>query len=806
MRTPSIYTLLLVAVLCTGPGHADVLSDTVRHPDHDRAVALARDGAFEESLRLLGELRSRAPDDLTLLYDETAVLAWAGEDARAATNARSIERKSAPDYVLDAAAKAFRNTGDYAQAVDWYGSLLVRDDHNLEARLGLFLSHVDSGAAGQARHALAETPEDQLNDARVPLAEAYLLRKEGREFDALARYQRALDLDSGNREALRGQALVLRELLMPGQALALAAEYPGILSDTEIAQLQLDVAAVEIRQGSQAVYPVARRYEGTDRALAHLDMLLARPDIEPSIRQRLEYDRVVALTDRHRTAEAIAIFEALDQPLSDTPVYVLSSAAIAYLDEHRPLRARELLEHATRREPDNTEIRFQLFFAYADLREYDKARALSDELLARIPKTQRIPDSPVVKGSPAYLRAAILAGLARAYADQLGDSQQYFEALLAELPNNTDVRHELANVYRWRGWLDRSLAQYAQVLAVEPDLLSARIGEAHARLDSRDYDHVAREVAALEEQYGDEPAVQNLARRWRLHNRSELSVDVRFGESSGATFGEDQYEIDGSWYSQPIRNRYRVLVRTHDAFAEFPEGDAHRRRAGLGLEYRYGRWRADAGLAASRDGGEVGLRAYADYRFSDVLKFGASLETESDATPLRGYRAGVSSNLASVSARYARHEATGFGATLSMQDFSDGNAGRTLLLDGAQRVFNAPRYKLALVGNIYIADRDRDDVAYFSPRTSFSWETGLRADWSVYRDYRLDVSQSLTVQAGRHDQAGYDAGGIWSADYRLSVGWQQRWYTDIGARRQRGFYDGTPEHATYFVAGFSGRF
>ena len=44
------------------------------------------------------------------------------------------------------------------------------------------------------------------------------------------------------------------------------------------------------------------------------------------------------------------------------------------------------------------------------------------------------------------------------------------------------------------------------------------------------------------------------------------------------------------------------------------------------------------------------------------------------------------------------------------------------------------------------------------------------------------------------------------ADYRLSVGWSQRWYTDIGVRRQRGFYDGASEHATFFVAGFSGRF
>ena len=105
MRTLSILTFLLVAVLLPGPGYPDGRLDGARHPDHDRAVALGRDGAFEESLALLSELRIEFPDDPVLLYDETAILAWAGEDARAVANAGSIDPQTAPDYVLDAVAK-----------------------------------------------------------------------------------------------------------------------------------------------------------------------------------------------------------------------------------------------------------------------------------------------------------------------------------------------------------------------------------------------------------------------------------------------------------------------------------------------------------------------------------------------------------------------------------------------------------------------------------------------------------------------------------------------------------------------------
>jgi biofilm PGA synthesis protein PgaA len=405
-----------------------------------------------------------------------------------------------------------------------------------------------------------------------------------------------------------------------------------------------------------------------------------------------------------------------------------------------------------------------------------------------------------------YLRATILAGLARSYADQLAESQQYFEALLAEMPHNTQIRHELANVYRWRGWTDRSLSQYAQILAVEPDFLAARIANTHTLLDAREYELAEYEMAWLEENYGEETAVQNLAHRWRLHNRSELQLDARFGESSGVTFGEDQYEVDTTWYSRPFANRYRALVRTHDAFAEFPEGESHRRRASAGVEYRYRRWQADAAVSVARSGGDSGLGVGVDYRFSDVLSLGGRVETESNATPLRGYRIGISSNLASVTARYAWHESTAIGATLSAQNLSDGNSVRSWLLLGEQRLLNRPRYKITLIADLYGSERERDDVAYFSPTSDFSWTSGLRVDWSVYRRFRFDVSQSLSAQVGQYNQAGYSAGGTWSAEYRLSVAMGERWYANIGALRLRRFFDGLAEYATFVVAGFSGRF
>ena len=206
--------------------------------------------------------------------------------------------------------------------------------------------------------------------------------------------------------------------------------------------------------------------------------------------------------------------------------------------------------------------------------------------------------------------------------------------MLSEMPHNTAVRQEIANLYRWRGWTDRSLEEFRRVLAVEPDFLTARIGAAHVLLDAREYDDFERELASLETTHGGDPAVRSLARRWQLHNLSEARVDARFGESSGTTFGEDQYDVAARWYSRPLENRYRILVLTHDAYAEFPEGATHRRRAGVGIEYRYARWRGIAELTAARSGGDAGINIGADYRYSDHLELAGRFETESMATPL----------------------------------------------------------------------------------------------------------------------------------------------------------------------------
>ena len=131
-------------------------------------------------------------------------------------------------------------------------------------------------------------------------------------------------------------------------------------------------------------------------------------------------------------------------------------------------------------------------------------------------------------------------------------------------------------------------------------------------------------------------------------------------------------------------------------------GEERRKRIGAGVELRHRRWLATARISAPRSGGSLGLRGAANYRLSDSWSFGALVETESDATPLRAQRVNVSSDLVGVSAAYARNESANVRAQLRYQGFSDQNSGLSLLLLAQQHLFGGPRFRLSLHGEVGI--------------------------------------------------------------------------------------------------------
>jgi len=803
------YVTASVVALCAAASfNAPAFSQTLNDLDaarREQAILAARAGEYTEPLATLESLRAQYPENVPLTHDLATVFAWADNHARAVALADQLAPEDAPRYTQLAVAKSARNVQRFDFAATWYDAALANDSDDIDALSGRLLTAGDARDAATVRQLIETIGSEAESNQSLALARAYGLGQIGESLPALRAYDAVLDSEPGQTEALRGKALVLRSMLLPTQALELAAEYPGILSDEEIERLESDQAAIRLRLLARTPYPAPAIYEGRDSSLALIDQQISMTTTTAG-RNALLLDRVVALSDANDAEAAIAQFEALPPDVNLDQIYVLAAAAKAYLQNRRPAEALTLLMRAHELDPTEIETKFSLVYAWMDLERYDEAYALTQELTASLPMANQLVGSAVVKGNEERIRAELLAGIAEAYGDQLDAAQSRFESLLRAAPNNGNLRHELANVYRWRGWLDRSMNQYRQVLTSNDDMLGAELGFAHAQIDSRDYAEVETKLAEVASTYGREPGVQRLVERWEIHKERELIVTASTGDSTGPVSGSDHYTLDARWYTAPMAYRYRAFVATHDAYAEYPEGNSRRRRFGAGIEYRAPRFTLTGMVSGSRRNGDAGVAGQVDYRLSDLWSVGGGLAWNSDNVQLRAHRLSIESDRAYAQARFAPNESASVSFGLEESSYSDGNSQQSVYADGRYRLINHPRSKLEANGTVSLGRSDTSNVPYFSPTSGRSVMAGLTHQFRILRRYDRELTQHVSVGTGRYAQAGFDSGSTWAVRYRLELSVNQRLTVAVGAERLGQFYDGLREHSTVGTVEVTGRF
>ncbi|HMB74287.1 MAG TPA: poly-beta-1,6 N-acetyl-D-glucosamine export porin PgaA, partial [Gammaproteobacteria bacterium] len=644
---------------------------------HRRAVEALRDGDHATALPILRQHYLANPGIATYLHDYVVALSWSGQDRAALELEPLLDLQQTPQYVIDAVAKSARNAREYDAAIRWYQRAVEVAPEQIEFAVGLALSLAEAGRFDEADAVFDALAPEHRASPQVLAAQAYRRQLGGDMLAALTTWDQLLEIDPNDAVALRGKAIALRDLLLPEQALELAREHPGILTEAEIERLEVDALAVRLRLAAQTQYPADLDGVLLDRTIEQIDARM--PETAGSeAALALEYDRITALTERNEAQRAVEAFAALDVPLEEMPPYILTAAGRAYLQLEQPREAARILERANRLTPGETDVELALIYAWLDLDRYADAAALIKSTLARNPMLLEAPDASVVKGNEDRMRAEVVAAITDSSIAQHDEAQARLEGLLADSPNNADLRHELAGVYRWRGWLDRSVYEYDQVLTMDDSLLYAQVGRANALLDAQRFAEVEATLTSLDDRGSAAPIVERLSERWSVHNRSELIVNASTGESTGTTFGSRQRTVDAYWFSRPISYNYRAFVHLHDAFARYPEGDAQRQRAGVGTEYRDGPWSLRGELLFDRDYSSLGFAGSVDWRFSDRWQLSGQIAANSSDTDLRGYQAGVESDAVGLSASLSVNESIGYSFGVRFADFNDGNRAQSL--------------------------------------------------------------------------------------------------------------------------------
>jgi biofilm PGA synthesis protein PgaA len=774
---------------------------TASELEHEAAILAARSGQFSQALDQLQRLRLENPQDRSLLIDQTLVFAWANLDQQVVDNASQLYLTSDPVQVITAVAKAYRNLKKFDNAVHWYQGALTREPDNLDARLGMAMSLTDGKRYEEAVTTLAVLADPQQNSAPALKVRAYLLKGQGKRVQRLAVYDALLALEPASPEILREKALLLGEMMLPEYALELARQYPGILSQQEMDNLEGDQLALSIRSAARTYSSPGSAPVKSEQALAMLDSHIASVPPDTPLYRRLRTDRLVALVDAGHAAEAVAEYEALTAEGMQPANNIRFAAARAYLANGQAETALLLLTECLAAEPDNLDYQEEYFYALLDTGQLDRAIAYADEIQAR----QASGPGGIDQAGDLYMNARLRSILARSYADQLELAQAELEAITREAPNNVDARQELASIYLWRGWPDKALAQYQQILTMYPEHLGARAGWSRAQLARQDYPAADVAISDLQKDYPESRPVTQLARTWQLHEKSQLVVEASTGDSTGDTFGSRQYTLQGWWYTPPKYDWFRFYAHTFDSFAEFPEGDGERSRIAAGAEYRRPGWDARGEVSTRRWGGDAGLHAELNWHVSDLWTVGAGAELNSYETPLRADLNGVSSDQLAFRARYNPNESISVGSTLTLASFDDNNRRRGLLVYGRQRAVNKTWFKLDGTASAYFSSNSKELTSYYNPSGDRSLIIGADMRWIVFRGADRGLYHRLHPQFGSYYQDSYGSNPIWSLEYEFGMRFNDSWSLNLGARRGRHAYDGGMETSNTLLLGLEGR-
>ena len=356
------------AAVMAGPVFAQTATER-----REAAVLRARAGHVDEALQSLRALLASGTDDGLVAMDLATLLQQNGKSAEAAEVFARAGKTDAPDYALIAATRANRDIRNYGEAERLAREGLRRfpDESLWPVLLSLILS--DAGRPQEALALLKTPAATRASPLERSLADAYAWRRAGDDFAALRAYAEAARIAPGNSTARREQAELLEAMGAPFAAADIGGTTPSVAAGQ---------AGSMVRGGAKIREPEpARRYVGTDAALARLDILLAgTPPDEKAVRRRLRLDRLVALRDRGRWAEAVEEGTTLlaEGPL---PGYADEAYADALLTRRRPKEAREAYERVLKGDPDRLETLYGHFYASIELEDFASAYADIDHLL-----------------------------------------------------------------------------------------------------------------------------------------------------------------------------------------------------------------------------------------------------------------------------------------------------------------------------------------------------------------------------------------------------------------------------------------
>jgi biofilm PGA synthesis protein PgaA len=756
-----------------------------------------------EAQAALRAMLAAGTDDGLVAMDLITLLQQDGNSAEAVAVFEKAARPDPPDYALLAATRAYRDLRRYDDAARVARQGVQRFPNDTVWPLILSLVLSDDGKTAEALAILRQPAAQRAPPVERLLAEAYAWRRAGDPFKAMRIYSEAIKAAPANSGVRLEAAGVLQDMGAPFGA--------EVIAGTRTPSIAADQAAAMTRWGAQVrSSDPARRFDGTDAALARLDGLLAAlppPPAESALRRRLRLDRMVALRDRVRMKEAVEEGEALraEGPL---PQYAEEAYADALLYMRRPEDARDAYERVLAQSPKDVTARYGKFYAAVELEDFTTAYATIDALVADEPVWRGYKDDPTRYDNPARAYAEVTAAQARFYGNQLGEAWARITKFSDAAPADSNGRLAVSQIANARGWPQRAEAEAQIAASLAPLDVGSKIALIEVAIANYRFAEAERMTAELLALYPENHAVRRLARDLDAARRWLFEAEARPSNSDGggANAAGQALTLQGKLTTPPIADNWRLFATGDYANAHPPEGFTERTRVGAGVEWRIPELTAT--LYPTQSWGTLprpGGVATVDWLVTDQVRLSFAGELYSWDTPLRALLFGITADEYAAKATYRWHESRSISGSFAYLPFTDGNQRFTGGVTFKERLINLPGFDLTGLAEAYASSNNQPNAPYYNPTRDLSLTGGFLAEHVLWRRYDTSLVQALTVDGGLYSEYGFSDNWIGTLNY------EHRWRFDpltefhYGVLLTRRAYDGSIENTLTFIIGLRQR-
>lgn len=797
-----LFSLFLIAA----PSFSQDWVDSQRQVLVEEAISNDQPDSAIAALHGLYELTG----DIAVRSDLIALLVRAQRFDEALAVCPECSPEDYTDSELLSLAGAARSEGNSELALSLFSSLSYRAPEEPAAWLGQALAHTDLGNIVLAESALKRYETLAGASSAGLEAEGYLAAETDNLTRELQARQALVERQPGQPSEVRALFRLAVRLGASEPARELIEQYPDLFNEIDSHWLLYYEGLNAIRLGVHI-----DDHRMVEEGLDQLNRVLATEELNPDLRFIAESDKVVALTQLRRFAEAEALSQRLLHQSGSLPSYVLRARANALSGLGRPEQAIELYHEILSNEPgrgaDLDDPLYEgLFYSYTDARQHQEAQQLLQAWRRIEPPYRHDFTGTTQIENPNRQKVLLLETMLLAWRGKEREAYAQADSYLAEAPANPYLWLLRGDISRWRGWPEQAQEDYRQAASLlSPEQRDiARHGELLARLQQGNWRGTVEQIR--EELVEAKPSVSrdNLQREWQEQRAAELAITLeRSDGQGGGTQASKEWLSDVIFRSPRNDSGSRYYLQHRHQHGTFDTGSL---RAGYAIAgYEWNRYPSQFTFAAGHGlqlNDEPHFSSTLQYDFTDHLAVTLGAEYNSLTTPLRALDDDVNANRYHAGLIYRQHERRTLGAGVSFTDFDDSNLRRSAYGYWQERLYHHDRW--LLTGTAYASGSLNDDVdaSYYNPERDIHLGGELTLEYAYPLGYRQTFTQGITLGAGHYWQKDESNDETWR------LGYQHRWEfiptisLEYGIARERTVYDGRAEYDTVVTGALVWRF